>query len=547
MSYLRYHFIITKFLSSFTSLLLSSPHCFHHQFEPNQHVYATRGLSAGLEAIVHAFRPILKPTNEPDGWSWSYFVHFVGWSHRHDDWVDEEDLQKVTPSTTAWAERTRKEARERTSSPKPIKHTSTSIASVSRKREREAESPKRRRWRCHRCNELNDPDHSKCSCQGWKGGKMPTKHFQDTSAGTTIANRKGEREVESPKRRRWRCQRCEELNDPNHSKCSECKGWKGGKMPRKDDCSKSPPAPGNFCVTDGCSRFRQANCDHMCTSHFRESQEADESSERETGPTSSKKCAIVGCNKCKQTNCDGMCRSHYREAQEELDESSENLALTSSDDSAKEWSCHLCAKQNHTELIRCNGCKAWRLCFVAGCTKRRQRDCDGMCTSHFNEAQEANKSSDESDSDDDVEGASNATAGSRSNQEHSIGDNELGSNESAAADAKMSFRTSVASLDPTSTGEARKDEGIESAVKLTETKKSENSDHAGTDSAASASNVVTSTSVATKSEENEMDASAAKTTAIIRGASNLQNIVDLLCDEDDDDDDNPFGYFGMEL
>lgn len=287
-------------------------------------------------------------------------------------------------------------------------------------------------------------------------------------------------------------------------------------MPRKDDSAKSSPStplPSQICVVDGCSRFRQVNCDHMCISHYRESQEADESSEEE---------------------CDNPLES---------DGSGEDDALTSSDDSAIEWSCHLCAKQNGPDKTRCNGCMAWRTCLVAGCTNRRQKDCDGMCTTHFKEAREANESSDECDSDDELDTHANATGGSRCNEKRSLEDNDLECSECAEANEKNSLGTCPDSADRKPAGEGERDEGIGQEAKPAGTK-SEKIHDAGTDAASSADGAA---GTATKSEEDQMDTSSAKPLNVIGEAPNLQSVVDLLCDDGDDDDDNPFGYFGMEL
>mmetsp|Transcript_17933 Transcript_17933/g.39785 ORF Transcript_17933/g.39785 Transcript_17933/m.39785 type:complete len:871 (-) Transcript_17933:1298-3910(-) len=468
------------------------------KFEPDERVFASEGRSAGLEAVIHAFRPILKSGSEPDDWSWSYLVHFIGWNNRHDEWLDEELLRKVTPTTAAWAEQVRKGAQKQASSPRPSHSTNTSTPGTSRKREREAESPRKKRWRCHRCDQQNDPDHNKCSeCLCWKGGKTPRKDLALTPSSKSSVK-----------------------------------------------SSPSTPGPTTVCAVEGCNKYKQTHCDRMCRAHFRESQEGVESIKHDDGAPSRQECAVKGCNKYKRAYCDGMCNLHFREAQEQAEEPSQDDSSTSSDDSATEWSCQLCTKQNSPDIMRCSGCKGWRLCFVAGCTKRRQRNCDGMCAMHFKEAQEANESSDGSESEFELGTDTDAASGSRRCHERVEASGPKG-NESAAADAKNSAGASTASASPKPLEEAKKDESNGSEVISIEANKSDVDDHADASAA---------TGTATKSDD-QTEASTGKkstdTTGTIKvgEAPTLESVLNRLEDSDDEDDESNycFGYFGMEL
>ena len=186
------------------------------------------------------------------------------------------------------------------------------------------------------------------------------------------------------KKYRWRCHRCDVLNSPDHTKCSTCQAWKGGKMPRKEESEvveisdeseeedesseeeKEGQAASSRCSVEGCNKYKQNGNDGMCRAHFLESQEAtdDESSEDEESSDDEEEeeeeeselsdeesseeedilnwrqrkrltCAIEGCTRLRQFGQRGtLCKLHFLEAQEEAENASSDN--DSGDDSGDE-------------------------------------------------------------------------------------------------------------------------------------------------------------------------------------------------------------------
>ena len=191
------------------------------------------------EAVILSFCPVLKPGCMPGEWSWSYRVHFVGWHKRHDEWLDEEHLRKMSSLSTKekfQKEMDKQRALQAEASAKESAKAPTKKASTGQKRSREAAvkatstpSARKYRWRCHRCDEQNDPNHTKCStCRAWRGGKMP---------------RKEESEV---------VEVLDESEEEDESSEEENEG----------------PAASSRCSVEGCNKYKQNGNDGMCRSHF---------------------------------------------------------------------------------------------------------------------------------------------------------------------------------------------------------------------------------------------------------------------------------------
>lgn len=197
----------------------------------------------------------------------------------------------------------------------------------------------------------------------------------------------------SVKKYRWRCHRCDVLNDPNHTKCSTCQAWKGGKMPRKEESEivqvsddsevedksneeeEEGPPMSSRCRVEGCNKYKRNANDGMCRSHFLESQEANEDEWREesSGKESSEEeeedsdvsddessdeedmlnwrqrkrltCAMEGCTRLRQFGQRGtLCKLHFLEAQEEAENASSDN--DSDDDSSDEADSDIVAEDN---------------------------------------------------------------------------------------------------------------------------------------------------------------------------------------------------------
>ena len=82
----------------------------------------------GRLAVVRSFRPV---SNGVDT-TWSYRVHFSGWSTTFDKWMLEVDLRKQTKSTLKWAEKVRTSLGIKDRSKKKVKREEASLAPASK-------------------------------------------------------------------------------------------------------------------------------------------------------------------------------------------------------------------------------------------------------------------------------------------------------------------------------------------------------------------------------------------------------------------------------
>ena len=275
------------------------------------------------EAVILSFCPVLKPGCMPGEWSWSYRVHFVGWHKRHDEWLDEDRLRKISASSTK--EKFQKE--------------------MDKQRALEAEIS---------AKESADSPAKQARTGQKRGREVAAKQAKSTPP---------------VKKYRWRCHRCDVLNAANHTKCSTCQAWKGGKMPRKEESEDESSeeenegrAASSRCSVEGCNKYKQNGNDGMCRAHFLESQEAieDESSEDEESSEEEEEeselsdeessdeedmlnwrqrkrltCAMEGCTRLRQFGQRGtLCKLHFLEAQEEAENASSDN--DSGDDSGDE-------------------------------------------------------------------------------------------------------------------------------------------------------------------------------------------------------------------
>ena len=415
-----------------------------------------------------------------DEWSWSYLVHYVGWNSRHNDWIDEINIYKVTPANKKWAEEIQ--------------------AEVERRRQHESSQPKP----------------SSCS-------STPT----NTPGSSRKRKRRVNDETSSAKReKKWQCDRCDLLNEPNRTRCSSCQGWKDGKLPR----------------TPGTSESR-------CM-----------------------KCSVDGCDKWKRSNADGMCRSHYSESlkQKESVGDEDSVLSEESDDG---WSCPLCQKQNGPKSLTCSdACGGVRRCLVLGCTEACQKDCDGMCTSHYQEALNACEANDSEDEDEN--GNSDAaieTDGTTNSIPVASSNNTTDKVEMTSA-AAGSIDSGASSPPADEEGPGSDDSNNARDVDNANTSSKTNT---SSDAKVAAEGVVAPVGVAASSSNSvrspgESDAPndgaeylsspqpAAAAAAPVRHTEktpNLQNVMAALreADSDDDDDDGDgdfeevFGYFGASL
>jgi hypothetical protein len=227
-----------------------------------------------------------------DKWSWSYLVHFIGWNDRHNDWIDEINIYKATPANKKWAEDIQEE--------------------VERRRKRDSQS--------------------KLSSRTSSPATAP-------SLSTTDDSRKRERATEDA------------------ASNSKQKRRRKANLPEEGDVKDAPHGPeypSHKCIVDGCDRYKQRQCNRMCCTHYRES---------------------------------------LREKETVGDEDS-----VASDDSDDGWSCPICDKQHGPDTLTCSGaCNGVRRCLSLGCTKACEKDCDGMCRSHYQEALGASEAIDSED------------------------------------------------------------------------------------------------------------------------------------------------------
>ena len=218
----------------------------------------------------------------------SYHVHFIGWHKRHDEWLDEDRLRKMTASSTK--EKFQKEVDLQRASQK---ESSMEQVTDGRKRDRKGitkdnttpsatSCKKKYRWRCHRCDLLNDPKHTKCSgCQGWKGGKMPRKEepeVVDMSEENETDDEPSEEEESSEEDEE------ESSEEEEEESSEEEEESESAAAESSDDESSDDEQVLNWrqrkrltCIAEGCSRLRHfGRHATLCRSHFIEAQEAAE-------------------------------------------------------------------------------------------------------------------------------------------------------------------------------------------------------------------------------------------------------------------------------
>lgn len=93
--------------------------------------------------------------------------------------------------------------------------------------------------------------------------------------------------------------------------------------------------------------------------------------------------------------------------EKETDDDEDSVA---SDDSDDGWSCPICDKQHVPDALTCSGtCRGVRRCYALGCVEACEKDCDGMCLSHYQEAMDASEAIYGKDGDND-DGESNDVA-----------------------------------------------------------------------------------------------------------------------------------------
>ena len=226
--------------------------------------------------------------------------------------------------------------------------------------------------------------------------KVPAKQ---TNAGQKRGREAAVKAKSTPsvKKYRWRCHRCDELNDPNKARCFGCQGWKGGKRLRMEDSEvveildeseaedelseeeEEGPPMSSRCIVEGCNKYKRSGNDGMCRSHFRESQEVDEeeSSEEEEdeGKSSEEE------------------PSEEEESSEEDEESSDEESSEEDEESSDDESSDEEGMLNWRQRKRLT-------CAAEGCTRLRQFGQYGtLCRIHFLEAQEAGNSSNDNDVD----------------------------------------------------------------------------------------------------------------------------------------------------
>ena len=216
-------------------------------------------------------------------------MHFVGWHKRHDEWLDEDRLRKIPPKeqVTAGRKRGRKGITKANPTTEPV--------TDGRKRDRKGitkdnttppatSCKKKYRWRCHRCDLLNDPNQTKCSgCQGWKGGKRPRKEEPEvvdmSEENETDDESSEEEEEESSEEEEEESSEEEEEESSEEEEESESAAAESS-----DDESSDDEQILNWrqrkrltCIAEGCSRLRHfGRHATLCRSHFIEAQEVAE-------------------------------------------------------------------------------------------------------------------------------------------------------------------------------------------------------------------------------------------------------------------------------
>jgi len=85
------------------------------------------------------------------------------------------------------------------------------------------------------------------------------------------------------------------------------------------------------CRMEGCSKYKQHQCEGYCKTHYNEEMErrASQIEKQKISSTKpKKKCKIDGCGKFKQHGLDGMCRAHYNDANSEEESNLSDAPLT---------------------------------------------------------------------------------------------------------------------------------------------------------------------------------------------------------------------------
>ena len=252
-----------------------------------------------------------------------------------------------------------------------------------------------------------------------------------------------------------------------------------------------------------------------------------------------------------------------------------------SEESDDVWSCPLCQKQNGPETLNCSdACGGVRRCLTLGCTEACQKDCDGMCTSHYQEALKACEANDSEDEDEngnsdaaiETDDTANSIPVAPSDDEPKGNTTDNGETTSTAA---REIESSAAS--PPADEEGPGSDDSNAARDVDDANASSKTNTSG-DAKVAAEGVVAPAGVAASStnsvrspgesggEPNDgaenvsspQPAAAAAAAAPVRHTEktpNLQNVMAALreadSDEDDDDGDGDFeevfGYFGASL
>ena len=136
------------------------------EFVPDSLVVA----NDGRLAVVRSFRPV---SNGIDS-TWSYRVHFTGWSTTFDKWMLEVDLRKQTKSTLKWAEKVRTSLGIKDRSKKKMKREGDSSASApkSASNGRAEEQEMRETTQRNRRGDLSYPLRSVSSPETKKGASL---------------------------------------------------------------------------------------------------------------------------------------------------------------------------------------------------------------------------------------------------------------------------------------------------------------------------------------------------------------------------------------
>ena len=299
---------------------------------------------------------------------------------------------------------------------------------------------------------------------------------------------------------------------------------------------------------------------------------SDRGQDAACGPSPIMKCSVDGCDKWKRSNSDGMCRSHYSESlkQKESVGDEDSVVSEETDDG---WSCPLCQKQNGPESLTCSdACGGVRRCLVLGCTEACQKDCDGMCTSHYQEALNACEANDSEDEDENGNSDAAIETDGTANSIPVASSNNTTDNVEMTSAAAGSIDSSASS--PPADEEGPGSDDSNSARDIDDANTSSKTNASG-DAKVAAEGVVAPVGVTASSSNSvrspgESDAPndgadhlsspqpAAAAAAPVRHTEktpNLQNVMAALreADSDDDDDDGDgdfeevFGYFGASL